>query len=128
MKKRMSKICKSLISPIFTYLNLKHIKLKMTTMKRFDKTLLSLLTLAFFVSQSLAASQAKRVYITLDVSGSMTGNKYVLANYTTQMITTLCEEDDDVYMIINGGDLCLSRSSYPLKPIQKPMSEVCAGW
>ena len=100
----------------------------MTTMKRFDKTLLSLLTLAFFVSQSLAASQAKRVYITLDVSGSMTGNKYVLANYTTQMITTLCEEDDDVYMIINGGDLCLSRSSYPLKPIQKPMSEVCAGW
>ena len=44
----------------------------------------------------MSAQEAKRVYITLDVSGSMIGDKYNLANYTTQMIVTLCDDDDDV--------------------------------
>ncbi|MCR4921970.1 MAG: hypothetical protein K5945_09770 [Bacteroidaceae bacterium] len=68
---------------------------------------------------ALSANQAKRVYITLDVSGSMSGNKYALANYTTQMIVTLCEEDDEVNMILYGVEKCLSESNAPLTIIQK---------
>ena len=65
--------------------------------------------------------QSKRVYVTLDVSGSMTGDKYVLANYTTQMIVTLCDDDDEVYMILYGKEKCLSKEKKPLEVIQKPM-------
>ena len=64
-------------------------------------------------------AQPRQVYITLDVSGSMTGNKYVLANYTTQMIVTLCDEDDDVNMIVYGQPKRLSGESNPLSVIQK---------
>ena len=84
----------------------------------------SFLFALFFLllSMLLSAQQAKRVYVTLDVSGSMTGNKYVLANYTTQMIVTLCDEDDEVYMIINAAERCLSNVNRPLELIQKPLS------
>lgn len=75
----------------------------------------------------LFAQQAKRVYVTLDVSGSMTGNKYVLANYTTQMIVTLCDDDDEVNMIIYGVGENLSKKSSPLKVIQKPMNVIMFG-
>ena len=75
----------------------------------------------------LFAQQAKRVYITLDVSGSMTGDKYILANYTTQMIVTLCDDDDEVYLIVYGKEKCLSKERDPLRPIQKPMEKIRFG-
>lgn len=80
--------------------------------------------LFFLASLLLPAQQAKRVYVTLDVSGSMTGNKYALANYTTQMIVTLCDVDDEVFMIVYGDDKCLSKEKDPLKVIQKPMDDL----
>lgn len=78
-------------------------------------TILFLILLAM----TLPAQQAKNVYITLDVSGSMSGNKYVLANYTTQMIVTLCDDDDDIYMFVYGEEECLSKKKNPLQVIQK---------
>lgn len=89
----------------------------------------TLLFVFFFLLISLVspAQQAKRVYITLDVSGSMSGDKYVLANYTTQMIVTLCDDDDDVYMIVYGKEKRLSKEANPLKPIQKPMDKIRFG-
>lgn len=83
--------------------------------------LLSLSALATF------AQQAKQVFITLDVSGSMEGNKYVLANYTTQMIVTLCDDDDDVHMIVYGQEKELSGESNPLAAIQKPFHKLVFG-
>lgn len=76
---------------------------------------------------SNSAQQSKRVYITLDVSTSMTGNKYALANYATQMIVTLCDDDDDVFMIVYGVEKCLSENSSPIKLIQKPMQQLRFG-
>lgn len=91
-------------------------------MKRFIISILLLMVV--FV---LPAQQSKRVYITLDVSGSMTGNKYVLANYTTQMIVTLLDEDDEVYMIVYGVPECLSNKKAPLSVIQKPHTNLIFG-
>lgn len=47
------------------------------------------------------AQSPKRVIITLDVSGSMEGNKYVMANYAAQTISVLCDKDDvvDIYYL-----------------------------
>ena len=70
------------------------------------------------------SQQSKRVYITLDVSGSMWNNKYVLANYTTQMIVTLCDDDDEVHMIVYGKEKCLSKEKKPLEVIQKPVADL----
>ena len=83
--------------------------------------------LLLFSAFSLQAQQDKRVYITLDVSGSMTGNKYALANYTTQMIVTLCDDDDEVYLIVNGIAERLSDKQSPLSIIQKPMDKLVFG-
>lgn len=74
-----------------------------------------------------SASQDKRVYITLDVSGSMTGDKYALANYTSQMIVTLCDDDDEVSMFVYGIEKKLSGNKDPLKAIQKPMRSLDFG-
>ena len=73
------------------------------------------IVLLLMLATILSAQQAKQVYITLDVSGSMTGNKYALANYTTQMIVTLCDDDDDIYMIVYGVEECLSKKKFSFK-------------
>ena len=93
------------------------------------KTLASLLfclTALFFclVTNGLRAQQPKCVYITLDVSGSMTGDKYLLANYTAQMIVTLCDDDDDVFMIVTGDKKHLNKEKDPLRLLQVPMSDI----
>lgn len=95
--------------------------------------------LTFFVTlvllltsgHEMFSRQPKRVYITLDVSGSMVGDKYVLANYTVQMINTLCEKGDEVYLIVNGYSVEektkiaeLSTMSDPLKFLQKPITDL----
>ena len=81
------------------------------------KNLLSLLILFTF---SLSAQQAKQVYITLDMSGSMGGEKYELANYATQMIVSLCDKQDDVYLILGGTVYSLTNFQNPLSILQKP--------
>ena len=83
--------------------------------------------LALLMSVALLAQQPKRIYITLDVSGSMTGDKYSLANYTTQMLVTLCDREDEVHFIVYGTDKVLSRERNPLQVIQKPMNALNFG-
>lgn len=85
------------------------------------KYLLPLLLL--FCSLTLSAEQAKRVYITLDLSSSMFGDKYSLANYTAQMIVTLCDDDDDVSIIMGGKEINLSSKPDPLESLQHPSSQ-----
>jgi len=48
------------------------------------------------------ASKPKRIYITLDVSGSMEGNKYVVANYTAQVISVFSGKNDKVALYYFG--------------------------
>ena len=88
------------------------------------KRILLLVCLFLLIAMAPSSQQSKRVYITLDVSGSMTGDKYVLANYTTQMIVTLCDDDDEVHMLLYGVDKCLSKENNPLELLHKPMGEI----
>ena len=76
---------------------------------------------------ALSAQQLKRVYITLDVSGSMNGAPYTLGNYTAQMIASLCDPEDEVYIIINGNTTQLSGSTNPLKSIQRTIDKFATG-
>lgn len=77
---------------------------------------------------SLSAQQTRRVYITLDVSGSMRGDKYTLANYTAQMIATLCDPEDEVCLIIGGNPTYLSKRTGQLKDIQYPIGHYPVAW
>ena len=81
-----------------------------------------LLSFLILISLNLAAQQAKQVYITLDVSGSMFGTKYELANYTTQMLVSMCDKQDDIYIIINEKAHELSGLSNPLSTLQHPLN------
>lgn len=54
------------------------------------------------ICSCLSAQQPKRVYITLDVSSSMRGNKYVMANYTAQLISVFCDTQDLVSIYYLG--------------------------
>ncbi|MCX6305407.1 MAG: hypothetical protein NT040_10585 [Bacteroidetes bacterium] len=47
-------------------------------------------------------AQNRTVYVTLDVSKSMQGDKYNLANYTIQLLTCLLDEKDELYLGIYG--------------------------
>ena len=87
-------------------------------MKRLFSALFCLL-----MALTLPAEQAKRVYITLDVSASMWGAKYELANYTTQMLVTLCDEDDEVSLIVTGNENKLSKENNPLGLLQHPLNQ-----
>ena len=86
-----------------------------------------LLFLFLLSSIAVAAEQDKRVFITLDVSGSMQGNKYVLANYTTQMIMTLCGENDEIHLIVYGREKRFSKKSSSIKTIQKRYGSLSFG-
>ena len=77
-----------------------------------NKHRISLFIILLLLTLSFRAQQPKNVYITLDVSGSMYGNKYALANYTTQMIVTLCDDDDEVHMIVFGEEENLSKKNF----------------
>lgn len=87
------------------------------------KKLLAIFTI-LLTTLALPAQQAKRVYITLDVSGSMYGDKYNLANYTTQMIVTLCDDEDEVSLFLEGCEGRLSDMKSPLSFIQKKMGQL----
>lgn len=69
--------------------------------------LLILWVLITFHSLSLVAAQQKTIYITLDVSGSMSGAKYDLANYSVQVISVL-NNKNKVNFIVLGNTIELS--------------------
>lgn len=48
-----------------------------------------------------ANSRTRQTYITLDYSGSMSGDKYMISNFTAQLITLL-NDRDEVCVIMNG--------------------------
>ena len=48
-----------------------------------------------------ANSRIRQTYITLDYSGSMSGDKYMISNFTAQLITLL-NDRDEVCVIMNG--------------------------
>ena len=61
-----------------------------------------LLELALGGMAQPAAPLPKRIYITLDVSGSMKGNKYVMANYAAQILTVFRNPEDIVTVYYLG--------------------------
>lgn len=67
------------------------------------------LLILFFFSQNLFAQ--KNIYITLDVSGSMRGQKYNLANYGAQVISLL-NHSDKVQLIVCSKPRDLSNNQY----------------
>lgn len=75
-----------------------------------------------------AFSQPKRkIYVTLDTSGSMYGDKYMISNYTAQLISIL-GRNDDVYMICNGLPKKISGDANSYKQIQFNYSLIRAKW
>ena len=81
------------------------------------------ITIALFLLFAIVpvnAQQPKRVFITLDASTSMEGNKYALANYTAQMIISLCDSKDEISMIVTGQKNDLTKGRNPLVKLQYP--------
>lgn len=88
-------------------------QIKDRTMKVLLKliALLVLLTIPLCSHAQPSTPKPKRIYITLDVSGSMKGNKYVMANYAAQILTVFRNPEDIVTVyylghrhIITGGE------------------------
>jgi len=76
-------------------------------MRSFVLFVLFVLISAF--SFSKAKAQQKTIYITLDVSGSMNGAKYDLANYSVQVISVL-NNKNKVNFIVLGNTIMLSET------------------
>ena len=96
--------------------------LHFTFMKKIP--LLALLSILCLSPMFSLAQQNRRVYITLDVSGSMKGERYALGNYTTQMLATVCDDDDDVVFIVQGKEIHTSSGGQGSKisQIQYPIN------
>ena len=65
----------------------------------------------------------KRIYITLDVSGSMKGNKYIMANYAAQSISVFSNPEDQVFLYYLGKQHNISGNN-GYKQIQKPFNSL----
>ena len=88
-------------------LHSKLIDLNVKQMKK--KTIIVAIGVAIFLGllPHLVLGQEKmvrprRVYITLDVSSSMEGNKYIMANYTAQIISVFSDKHDEVVLYYFG--------------------------
>lgn len=73
-------------------------------MKQLIKSLviIFMLIVSSGVQAQSSVSKPKRIYITLDVSSSMEGNKYVMANYTAQIISVIADKNDKVILYYFG--------------------------
>ena len=69
----------------------------------------------------------KKIYITLDTSGSMYGDKYMISNYTAQLISVL-GRNDDVFLICNGITKKISGNEHSYKQIQFDYSLIRSRW
>lgn len=82
-----------------------------------------ILLLCFFICLGITA-QNKTVYMSVDVSASMKGDKYNLANYTAQMITALMDEQDELYFSICSDfqkiNMQNSNRQQSIQALQKP--------
>lgn len=78
------------------------------------------LIILVFLSLSKATGQ-KTIYITLDISGSMSGQKYDFANYGAQVIAVLNNEEK-VILIVSSEMLGLSPNKY--ESIQKTIKDL----
>jgi len=78
---------------------------ELSIMKVIIRTLVVfVLLVGSFASHAQSAAQKpKRIYITLDVSGSMEGNKYLMANYAAQSIAVFSNAEDRVYVYYLGS-------------------------
>ena len=84
--------------------------------------LLLLLNTVASLAQS-TAQKPKRIYITLDVSGSMEGNKYIMANYAAQSISVFSDPNDRVYLYYLGKQHDISGTN-GYKQVQKPFNSL----
>ena len=75
------------------------------TMKQLIRSLVVMLLLTMTMAGQAQTSvpKPKRIYITQDVSGSMEGNKYLMANYAAQSIAVFSNEEDRVYVYYLGS-------------------------
>ena len=89
---------------------------------RIQFVILFLLLLAMGQAQSIM-QKPKRIYITLDVSGSMKGNKYIMANYAAQSIAVFSDPEDQVYLYYLGKPHNISGNN-GYKQIQKPFNSL----
>lgn len=85
---------------------------------------LFLLLFACLMGQAQSIMQKpKRIYITLDVSGSMKGNKYIMANYAAQSIAVFSDPEDQVFLYYLGKPHNISGNN-GYKQIQKPFNSL----
>ncbi len=89
--------------------------------KIFIILLLLLVTIAGWAQST--AQKPKRIYITLDVSGSMIGDKYNMANYAAQTISVFSDPSDRVYLYYLGQQHDISGAN-GYKQIQKPFTSL----
>ena len=64
--------------------------------------LILLLAMPMVCHAQTSSAKPKRIYITLDVSGSMRGNKYAMANYAAQTIAVFSNPEDIVNVYYLG--------------------------
>ena len=82
------------------------------------------LLLATVVGLAQSTNQKpKRIYITLDVSGSMEGNKYIMANYAAQSISVFSDPNDRVFLYYLGKQHDISGNN-GYKQVQKPFNSL----
>lgn len=74
-----------------------------------------------------ANSRTRQTYITLDYSGSMSGDKYMISNFTAQLITLL-NDRDEVYVIMNGVVKKISGTPDAYKQLQIAQPNVRQQW
>lgn len=89
--------------------------------KLFIILLLLLVTVAGLAQST--TQKPKRIYITLDVSGSMEGNKYLMANYAAQSISVFSDSNDHVYLYYLGKQHDISGTN-GYKQVQKPFNSL----
>ena len=93
----------------------------------YRKNTIIILILGFLLAFPVFSQPKKKIYITLDTSGSMYGDKYMISNYTAQLISLLCHYDD-VYMICNGVPKKISGDVSSFKQIQFDYTLIRARW
>ena len=86
-------------------------------------TVLLLLVMTLMGQAQSTVQKPKRIYITLDVSGSMKGNKYIMANYAAQSISVFSDPDDYVCLYYLGKPHNISGVN-GYKQIQKPFNSL----
>lgn len=93
----------------------------------FRKRAIIIFILGLLVTFPAFSQPKKKIYITLDTSGSMYGDKYMISNYTAQLISVL-GRNDDVYLICNGIAKKISGNEHSYKQIQFDYSLIRSRW